>query len=236
MDKKFMVLIPAYNEAGSIARLIEGVKSHIPGADILVVNDCSTDETGKVVRECEGVRLLNLPFNMGIGGAVLSGFTYFINHGYDALIRLDGDGQHPPEMAEVIMEPLVSGSQDAVIGSRYLDTDAAYSSPMRKLGIKFLNLLTAMILRRRVTDSTSGFRAYNRKAVEYLVRDYPFDYPEPEEIYLLTRGGFRLIEVPVVMKERQQGVSSINMVRTYYFLIKILITILVKYSIGGQKR
>jgi glycosyltransferase involved in cell wall biosynthesis len=236
MDRKLMVLIPAYNESGNITRLIDGVKHHIPDADILVVNDCSTDGTAQIVTGLEGIGLLNLPFNMGIGGAVLSGFKYFIDNDYDVLVRLDGDGQHPPEVAGKLIDPVISGIQDVVIGSRYLDAEAAYSSPIRKLGIKFLNLLTAMILRRRMTDSTSGFRAYNRAAIEYLVRDYPFDYPEPEEIYLLTRGGFRLREVPVVMREREQGVSSINMFRTYYFLIKILITILVKHSIGGQKK
>jgi glycosyltransferase involved in cell wall biosynthesis len=179
--------------------------------------------------------VLDLPFNMGIGAAVLSGFEFFIRSGYDVLVRLDGDGQHPPQQAPILVQPIVDGLHDVTIGSRYLDTEQVYSSFTRKLGIKFLNLMTAVILRKRITDSTSGFRAYNRKAIEYLARDYPFDYPEPEEVYLLARGGFRLAELQIVMKERERGVSSITMLRTYYYLVKVVVTIFVKYAIGGSR-
>ena len=232
---KLMVLVPAFNEEGNIEQLVEDIHKYLPEGEILVVNDCSTDDTEKSLRRMKGVRFLSLPFNMGIGGAVLSGFNYMFENGYDRLIRLDGDGQHPPDQAVSILGPVRDGSVDVAVGSRYLDGETAYSSFTRKLGIKLLSFLSAMILRKKMTDSTSGFRAYNRKVIEFLIRDYPYDYPEPEEIYLLTKAGFRIEEVPVVMKERETGVSSIGFIHTGYFLIKILITIFVKYAIGGKR-
>jgi glycosyltransferase involved in cell wall biosynthesis len=233
---KILVLVPAYNEEASIGAVVGGIREHLPEADILVVNDCSTDDTLQVLRVIGGIRILNLPFNMGIGAAVLSGFNYFLRHGYDALVRLDGDGQHPSSMAGGLLKPVLDDTLDVTIGSRYLGRETAYSSFSRKVGIKFLNLLTNMILRRTMTDSTSGFRAYNRRAIEYLAADYPFDYPEPEEVYLLSQSGFRIGEIPVVMKAREQGVSSISAIRTVYYLVKIIITIFVKYAIGGMRR
>ena len=232
---RLMVLVPAFNEEGNIEQLVADIRESLPEGEILVVNDCSTDNTGKILRRMKGIRFLNLPFNMGIGGAVLSGFNYMYENDYDLLVRLDGDGQHPADQAVSVLEPVRQGSLDAAVGSRYLDGEAAYSSFTRKLGIKLLSFLSAIILRKKMTDSTSGFRAYNRRAVEYLIRDYPFDYPEPEEIYLLSKAGFRIEEVPVVMKERETGVSSIGLIHTGYYLIKILITIIVKYAIGGRR-
>lgn len=232
---KIMVLVPAFNEEGNIEQLVNDIRKNLPEGEILIVNDCSTDDTVNILGRMKGIRFLNLPFNMGIGGAVLSGFNYMYENGYDFLIRLDGDGQHPADQAESILGPVRDGRLDAVVGSRYLGGEASYTSFTRKLGIKLLSFLSAMILRKKMTDSTSGFRAYNRKAVEYLMRDYPFDYPEPEEIYLLTRAGFRIGEVPVIMKERESGVSSIGFIHTGYYLIKILISILVKYAIGGRR-
>jgi len=171
---------------------------------------------------------------MGIGGAVLSGFHYFLENGYDTLVRLDGDGQHPPSEAAKLVEAVRHEGVDAVIGSRYLGGDAEYSSRMRMMGIKLLGGISAAILGKRFTDNTSGFRAFKRSAVEYLVKDYPSDYPELEEVYLLTRGGFNIIEVPVKMLSRESGVSSISALNTYYYLVKVLLTIFVKYMIGGR--
>lgn len=233
---RILALIPAFNEEESIPSLVSLVREHLPGADILVVNDGSSDDTSAAARREPGVRVLDLPFNMGIGAAVLSGFTFFLENKYDILVRLDGDGQHPPEMAGRLIEPVAGNQLDAAIGSRYLDDEAAYSSVLRKLGIKFLNIVTLAILHRRMTDSTSGFRAYNRRAIELLSRDFPFDFPEPEEIFLLTKHGFRVGEVPVQMKARETGETSIGMLRTYYFLFKIVVTIFVKYAIGGVRR
>jgi glycosyltransferase involved in cell wall biosynthesis len=211
---RLLALIPAYNEEGNIEKLVDGVRAELPEADILVVNDCSTDSTDRILSSTGGIRYLDLPFNMGIGGVVLAGFNYFLDNGYDTLVRLDGDGQHPPAEAAKLVSAVRQEGVDAVIGSRYLGGDAEYSSRMRMLGIKLLDRLSAVILGKRFADNTSGFRAFNRNAIEYLVKDYPSDYPEPEEVYLLTRGGFNIIEVPVKMLSREAGVSSISALNT----------------------
>ena len=232
---KILALIPAYNEEGCIAQFIMQVRENIPGADILVINDGSSDRTGEILDRLDDVSVLNLPFNMGIGAAVLAGFNYFVENDYDIVIRMDGDGQHPPDQARWLIDAVSSGEMDVAIGSRYLGKDREYSSFMRRMGINLLNNLATMILGRKFTDNTSGFRAYNRRSVEFLVEDYPFDYPEPEEIYLLIRADFRIREYPVKMKARETGTSSINTLHTYYFLIKVLLTIFVKYMIGGKR-
>jgi glycosyltransferase involved in cell wall biosynthesis len=232
---RLLALVPAYNEEGNISKLIGGIRAELPEADILVVNDCSTDSTASILASTEGISWLDMPFNMGIGGAVLSGFRYFLDNGYDALVRLDGDGQHPPAEASKLVDAIGMEGVDAVIGSRYLSRGAEYSSKTRMLGIKLLDSLSSVILGKRFTGNTSGFRAYRRPAVEFLVRDYPSDYPEPEEVYCLTRGGFNVKEIPVGMLSRETGVSSIGALSTVYYLVKVLLTILVKYMIGGRK-
>ncbi len=232
---KILALIPAYNEEGCIGQFIAQVREDIPGADILVINDGSSDRTGEILETLDDIYRLNLPFNMGIGAAVLAGFSYFVGNDYDYVIRMDGDGQHPPDQAGALIEAVSSGEADVAIGSRYLGDDGEYSSLMRRMGINLLNNLSRVILGKKFTDNTSGFRAYNRRSIEFLVEDYPFDYPEPEEIYLLTRSGYKVREFPVTMKARETGVSSISTLHTYYFLIKVLLTIFVKYMIGGKK-
>ncbi len=231
---RLLVLVPAYNEEGNIGKLVKGVRAELPEADILIINDCSTDRTKEILASEEGIIYLDLPFNMGIGGAVLSGFTFFLENGYDFVVRLDGDGQHPPSEAVKLVSAVQEEGIDAVIGSRYITKDAAYSSRTRMLGIKLLEKMSVLILGKRFSDNTSGFRAYRRGTVEYLVKDYPSDYPEPEEIYYLTRGGREVIEVPVEMRSREAGVSSIGALNTYYFLVKVLLTIFIKYMIGGK--
>lgn len=231
---RLLAMAPAYNEEGSIEKLIEGLRAELPEADILIINDCSTDSTERILSSTKGIRYLDMPFNMGIGGAVLAGFTYFLENDYDILVRLDGDGQHPPSEAPGLVAAVQEEGVDAVIGSRYLVEDAAYSSRTRMLGIKLLEKMSLMILSKRFTDNTSGFRAFRRETVEYLVKDYPSDYPEPEEIYYLTRGGYNIKEVPVKMLSRETGVSSIGALSTYYFLVKVLLTIFTKYLIGGK--
>ena len=232
---RLLVLVPAYNEEGNIGKLIEGLRSELPGAEILVINDRSTDGTDKILASTPGITWLDMPVNMGIGGAVLSGFTYFLENGYDTVIRLDGDGQHPPSEAPKLLAALEEEGVDAVIGSRYLAGEAEYSSRTRMLGIKMLGGLSSLILGKRFTDNTSGFRAFKRRTIEYLVSDYPSDFPEPEEIYLLTRGGYEVREVPVTMLSREAGISSIGTLSTFYFLVKVLLTIFVKYMIGGKR-
>lgn len=231
---KVMVLIPAYNEEKSIRSVVEEIRANGIGAVLCVVNDGSSDRTGEILDSLPGVRALHLPFNMGIGGAVWTGFHFFLESDCDVLIRMDGDGQHPPAQARLLLDELSREKADLVIGSRFLKKEGFQSSLTRRGGIKLLHILTRFILRQKITDNTSGFRAYSRRAVSLLAEDYPFDYPEPIESYLLARAGFRIREVPASMVSRQGGVSSIGLFQSYYYLIKILLTILVNFIIGGK--
>jgi glycosyltransferase involved in cell wall biosynthesis len=232
---KLLVLILAYNEERTIQDIIEETKDRLPEADILVVNDGSTDKTKYVLGKLEDIIQLHLPFNMGIGGAIWTGFNFFCRNDYDILIRIDGDGQHPPPQAKNLIEPVLKGEADCVIGSRFITREGYLSSLHRRGGIKLLNILTTFLLGQKITDNTSGFRAYSRRAIFFLTKDYPFDYPEPIEVYLLRRNGFRIKEVSVRMRERGSGVSSISLLNSYYYLIKVLLTILVNFIFGGKK-
>jgi len=232
---KIMVLIPAYNEEKNIRGVIEETRSNLPEARIVVINDCSTDGTRKILEEIEDIKVLNHPFNLGIGGAILTGFHYFLENDFDVLLRIDGDGQHPPPQGKELIKPIIEEKAEAVIGSRFLQKKGYLSSPTRRGGIKLLTLLSSLILKQKITDNTSGFKAYTQKAVRLIIQDYPLDYPEPIEVYLLAKRGIRIVEIPVIMKERQLGVSSIGILDSYYYLIKVLLTILIKYMIGGKE-
>jgi glycosyltransferase involved in cell wall biosynthesis len=231
---KLLVLILAYNEEKTIQGVIEETRIQLPEADILVVNDGSTDNTKPILDTIEGIITLHLPFNMGIGGAIWTGFNFFCRRGYEILVRIDGDGQHPPPRAKDLIEPILRGLADCVIGSRFITREGYLSSLHRRGGIKLLNILTTFLLGEKITDNTSGFRAYNRKAISLLTRDYPFDYPEPIEVYLLHKNSFRIKEIPAKMRERSGGVSSITLLQSYYYLIKVLLTILVNFVFGGK--
>jgi len=232
---KLLVLILAYNEEKTIKAVVEEVRSELPEADILIVNDGSTDRTKDILRASEDIIQLNLPYNMGIGGAIWTGFNFFHRSDHEVLIRIDGDGQHPPPQAKHLIEPILKKEADCVIGSRFIAREGYLSSLHRRGGIKLLNILTTFLIGQKITDNTSGFRAYNRQAISLLVEDYPFDYPEPIEAYLLHRNGFRIKEIPVKMRERSGGVSSISLLNSYYYLIKVLLTILVNFIFGGKK-
>ena len=232
---KTLILVPAYNEEKSLDALLTEIKADLPGTDILVVNDGSSDRTREILEETPGLFTLHLSSNLGIGGAIQAGFHFFLQNPYDNLIRIDGDGQHPPEQAGALLSFLREEDADLVIGSRFIEKKGYQSSIGRRGGIKLLNVLTSSILRQKITDNTSGFRAYKRRAVEHLIHDYPFDYPEPLEVYRLAKGGFRIAEIPVLMRARQAGLTSINRLDSYLYLIKVLVTIFFKYSVGGKK-
>ena len=232
---KLLVLIVAYNEERTIQDVIEETKAELPEADILVVNDGSIDKTKHILSQFEDIKQLHLPYNMGIGGAIWTGFNFFCRKDYEILIRIDGDGQHPPPQAKNLIQPVLNGEADCVIGSRFITREGYLSSLHRRGGIKLLNILTTFLLGQKITDNTSGFRAYNRLAISLLTKDYPFDYPEPIEVYLLHRNGFRIKEIAAKMRERSGGVSSISLLNSYYYLIKVLLTILVNFIFGGKK-
>ncbi len=227
---KLLFVVPAYNEAASLPIVVQDLRTHYPSAGIAVVNDGSTDETAGVGQRL-GVHLLDLPYNLGIGGAVQAGLLFAERHGYDIAVQFDGDGQHRADQIRLLLQPLTEGTADAVIGSRFLGA-ASYDVPSnRRLGITILRRAVSLFVRQPITDPTSGFRAYNRAALTYLAREYPHDYPEPEAVISLCRRSFRLREVGVQMRERQAGRSSITPFRSIYYMIKVLLAI----SVGAAR-
>ena len=223
---KTLVIIPAYNEEKNIASVASGVRGTVPDCDILVVDDGSKDRTKAVAKEF-GCAVVSLPFNMGIGAAVQTGFIYAKRYHYDLAIQVDADGQHIPEEIERIVRPILNGKYDVVVGSRYIKR-SNYKTPWtRRLGMIILSSINSVILKKRITDTTSGFRAYNRKAILFLADNYPDDYPEPEALVLLSRSSFRIAEVPVQMNNRLEGKSSITPFRSIYYMIKVILAIFV---------
>ena len=221
---KILIIVPAYNEEESIPGVIGDLEAHLPDADILVVNDGSRDNTAQIAREL-GSRVIDLPYNLGIGGAVQAGYLYAERFGYDVAVQFDGDGQHLAEEIKKLLRPLAEGTADLVIGSRFL-VPGGYKSPFfRRLGIAIFSLVLTRILGKEITDSTSGFRAVNRKVIEFFSGTYPDDYPEVEALVLLHKMNLRMTEVAVRMRERTGGTSSITPVRSVYYMTKVLIAI-----------
>ena len=222
-----LVVIPAFNEEKNVGTVLRRIRSLPDPPDVVVVNDGSRDRTGDVARR-EGARVIDLPVNLGIGGAVQTGFRYAVRKGYRFAVQLDADGQHDPAELHRILDPVRSGEVDIAIGSRFV-ADTGYRAPlMRRIGMVILAGFISRIVGRPVRDSTSGFRAYNRPAFAFLAEHYPVDYPEPEAVVLLARNGFRIAEVPVKMHERLNGTSSIDTGRSVYYMIKVLLAVFVE--------
>ncbi|MEI9475033.1 MAG: glycosyltransferase family 2 protein [Deltaproteobacteria bacterium] len=225
-EKKVLIIIPAYNEEASIERVIEGVGAELPHADVLVVNDGSTDRTSEKARR-GGAIVLDLPFNLGIGGAMQAGYKYADEKGYEIAVQVDGDGQHDPKEIPKLLDVLEKKEADVAIGSRFIG-DASYKgSAMRRVGISVLAKAISIMTGQRVTDPTSGFRAASRRAIRLFARTYPQDYPEPEVLVLLSRCGMKVSEVPATVYQREHGESSITKIRAIYYMVKVLIAIFV---------
>lgn len=221
-----LIIIPAYNEEDSIASVISQIRVHVPWAEIAVINDGSSDRTGAIAESC-GAIALHMPYNVGIGAAVQTGFLYAARNGYDIAVQTDGDGQHPPSEIPKLIYALMEGDADMVVGSRYIE-DRGYRTPWtRRIGIIILAQIIAIVTRRRCTDPTSGFRASNRRTILLCARYYPHDYPEPEAIVLLHRAGLRIREIPITMAARQGGRSSITPMRSGYYMVKVILAILI---------
>ncbi len=221
---RVLVIIPAYNEEASLAHVIERVRACMPGTDIAVVNDGSRDATAAIVDRL-GIVALHLPHHVGIGAAEQTGFRYALRFGYDVVIRNDGDGQHDPAEIPQLLDALARTDADVVIGSRYLE-DRGYLTPrLRRLGIVILAGVIGLVGRGRVTDPTSGFRAFNRRAIRLCAALYPHDYPEPESVVLFARAGLRVREIPVTMNPRYGGQSSIRPLASAYYMLKVLLAI-----------
>ena len=221
-----IAVVPAYNEEQNIARVVAELKEHDPGLDVVVVSDGSVDGTAAAARAA-GARVLQLPFNLGIGGAVQTGFRYAWENGYELAVRCDGDGQHIPAELTKVIAPVLAGEADIAVGSRFAGGEGYRSSASRRIGIRLLALIVSGIAHQRVTDTTSGFQALNRRALELFAADYPHDYPEVEATVMVFRHRLRLVEVPVAMRERGGGRSSITALRSIYYMVKVLLALFV---------
>ena len=223
---KVLVIIPAYNEEESIEKVVDNLVEHFPQYDYVVVNDGSKDRTPEILRERQ-YSYLNLPGNLGIGGAMQTGYRYAKDNGYDITVQMDGDGQHNPEFIEKIIAPIVSGEADMVIGSRYITKQGFQSTGLRRLGIKIISTTIKLLCGETIHDVTSGFRACNRKMTEVFSEHYAEDYPEPESIVTTLKRGGKVREVPVLMNERQGGVSSITGFKSVNYMVKVELALLI---------
>ncbi|HET7566558.1 MAG TPA: glycosyltransferase family 2 protein [Gaiellaceae bacterium] len=222
-----VAIVPALNEETTVARVIEELRAFDPGLDVVVVDDGSADGTADAAAAA-GAHVLRLPFNLGIGGAVQTGFRYAFERGYDLAVRVDGDGQHDPAQLGAVIGPVVRDEADIAVGSRFLERGPGYrSSAPRRAGIRVLAAVVSRLAGRRVTDPTSGFQALNRRGIALFARDYPHDYPEVEATVMVARHRLRLVEVPVAMRERGGGRSSITALRSIYYMAKVLLALFV---------
>lgn len=226
IEKKVLVIIPAFNEEGAVGKVVEEVRTHLPHADVLVVNDGSTDLTSEKAR-ASGATGLDLPFNLGIGGAMQAGYQYAFAKGYEIAIQVDGDGQHDPREIPNLLQTLEEKKVDIAIGSRFIRGSNYKGSRMRRMGGAILSRVISIVIRQKITDPTSGFRAANRRAIKLFAYNYPQDYPEPEVLVLLRRSGLKITEVPVEMSDRYSGESSITKIRSIYYMVKVLLAIFV---------
>lgn len=235
---KTLIIIPAYNEEGSIASVIADIGRYAPEADIVVINDGSTDHTEQIARSA-GAQVLTLPFNVGIGGGMQTGYMYAKHNNYDIAIQMDADGQHPAEELPKLIQKIAD--YDLVIGSRYVEMTSYRSKAIRRIGILFFSKLVSLITRQRFTDTTSGFRAAGRRVIDLYAHYYPIDYPEVESIVYLTRKGCRITEVATEMRQRETGKSSITPLKSVYYMVKVTLSVLmsaVRFNkvnkIGGE--
>jgi glycosyltransferase involved in cell wall biosynthesis len=228
-DLSHLAVVPAYNEAATIGAVIRTVQQEAPEWDVLVVDDGSTDATGSIA-EAAGARVLRMPFNLGIGGAVQAGFTFARENDYDVMAQVDGDGQHDPaELRRLIDHMRAHPELDMVCGSRFISgSDHRYPAPIsRRTGIHIFAFLLSLFIRQPISDPTSGFRIYNRRAIRLFAADYPHDYPEVEAILMLHHHRLRMEEVPVRMFQRGGGVSSISSGKSAYYMVKVLLALFV---------
>ena len=223
---KKLVIIPAYNEEGNLEKTINDITENAPGFDYVIINDCSTDNTLEMCRH-HGFHYLNLPVNLGIGGAVQTGYRYAFYHGYDLAVQFDGDGQHSAAHLEDMAKVLEKFGADMVIGSRFIEKEGFQSSGLRRVGIRYFTMLIRLLTGKTITDPTSGMRMVNRKLLEKFTNEYPKDYPEPESVVTILSENYKVKEVPVIMNEREEGVSSISLRNSVYYMIKVSFAILI---------
>ncbi len=221
-----VAIVPGYNEEGSIGDVIDEIRAADPEIEIVVIDDGSRDRTAEAAA-AKGARVLRLPFNLGIGGAVQTGYRYAYEQGFDLALRVDGDGQHDATQFVVLAGPVLSGHADIAVGSRFIGRKGYRSSVSRRFAIRILSWTVTVLVGGRVTDPTSGFQVTNRRAIALFANDYPHDYPEVEATVLAAKAGLRRAEVPVEMRERSAGRSSIGALRSVYYMVKVMLAVFV---------
>lgn len=236
---RIVAIVPAFNEAGAIGGVVDAIRAANPLFDVVVVDDGSLDGTAAIARS-RGAAVVTLPYNVGIGSAVQTGFKYALERGYEVAVRLDGDGQHDPGELQKLLGPIERGEADIVTGSRFVEGSGDYRPPLaRRIGIIWFAKLVSLLTRQRVTDTTSGFQALNGKGIALFAGDYPSDYPEVEATLLVYKHRLRLVEVPVTMRERETGQSSITLVRSIYYVFKVTLALFVamvrKYAVPQEE-
>jgi len=222
---KTLIIIPAYNESENLPKLFEALKKAGGDFDIIVINDCSKDNTEAICRE-NNIKVVSLPVNLGIGGAVQTGYRYALYHDYDIAIQLDGDGQHDPKFIPYLIKRIKEGNH-LCIGSRFIENEGYQSSKIRRIGIRYFSRLIKLLTGTLITDPTSGFRACSREVIKLFANDYPKDYPEPETVVTVLRNKLKVIEMPVIMNAREGGKSSITNLKGIYYMIKVTLAIMI---------
>jgi len=224
---KKLIIIPAYNEQENIVNTIENIKKQAPEFDYVIINDCSTDSTKEICQE-KKYNMINLPINLGIGGAVQTGYKYAERNHYNMAVQVDGDGQHDPAFLNVMAQKLEEENLDMVIGSRFIEREGFQSSTVRRIGIVYFTHLIKLLTGYVITDPTSGLRMCGESVIQQFAKEYPNDYPEPESIVKILKAKKKVKEIPVVMKERQGGTSSISPIKSIYYMIKVTLAIIIE--------
>nr|WP_330404078.1 glycosyltransferase family 2 protein [Lachnospira multipara] len=230
---KKLIIIPAYNESENIKDTVENIKANAPDFDYVVINDCSTDNTLDILKD-NNYNYVSLPINLGIGGAVQTGYKYAMEHDYDVAVQVDGDGQHDPVFLNYMAEYLKEHELDMVIGSRFIDKEGFQSSFTRRMGIVYFTVLIRILTGKKITDPTSGLRMAGKKVIALFADSYPVDYPEPETAVTAINNGMKIEEIPVIMKERQGGVSSITLKKSVYYMVKVTLAIVIERLRGRR--
>ena len=228
---RVLVMIPAFNEEESIVAFVEELKAVRPDVDFVVINDCSRDRTAALCRE-HGYPLLNLPVNLGIGGAVQTGYLYALENGYDAAVQMDGDGQHDPKDLSAILAPIEKGAADLTVGSRFLTGEGFQSTILRRLGSSILRGAVFLRTGKHLTDPTSGFRAASGRVIRLFAQHYAQDYPEPESLVTALKAHAQVLDIPVRMRARLGGKSSISELRAVYYMLKVTLAVLLHMPQG----
>lgn len=232
---KKLIIIPAYNEALNLPNLIKNISESIPDFDYIIINDGSRDNTTEVCKK-NNLNFIDLPANLGIGGAVQTGYKYAYLNNYDVAVQIDGDGQHDCNELDKLLTKMIDENLDMTIGSRFINKEGFQSTVLRRIGITYFSKLIKLLTKVTITDPTSGFRLVNKDVIEHFANYYPSDYPEPESIVELLKCGYKISECPVTMNERQSGNSSINAMKSIYYMIKVSLAMIVSASHSNKNR